>query len=178
MADNTVAWSILNSVYRLPTDANHDSLWIVDVPNTGVTPTNFTKVLTKWPATDSPYKVEYEVKANGGMWVRITFASVGLLFDVGGTSGTELIKVTYQVPTGQTISTFVMSALSMASSTWSMTNSWVVTFTGTGFTPSVNYALKRNGLLLQCLTSTSTGGLSASIPASVLATYDLIRGGC
>ena len=102
-----------------------------------------------------------------------------MLFDVtNGFSGTEILKVTYSVPTGQSLSTFSMITLTAAQTTWSMTNSASLSFTGTGFTPSVNYALKKNGVLIQCLPSSGTGALTASIPASPLATYDLIRGGC
>jgi len=180
VAYNTVAWSIVNQVYRLPDDANHDSLWIVDIPNSGVTPTDFSKILTKWPAASPPTAVEYEVKSGGILWVRVTFpAPTGLIFDVSsGFSGAEIIKVTYSVPSGQSMSTFTMTTLTIATTTWSMTNSAVVTFAGTGFTPNVHYALKKSGAVIQCLTSTGTGGLSATIAAGAIATYDLIKGGC
>ena len=140
----------------------------------------FSKILIKWPVASPPTAVEYEVQSGGILWVRVTFpAPTGLLFDVtNGFSGTEILKVTYSVPTGQSLSTFSMITLTAAQTTWSMTNSASLSFTGTGFTPSVNYALKKNGVLIQCLPSSGTGALTASIPASPLATYHLIRGGC
>ncbi len=179
VADNTVAWSIANSVYHLPTDANHDSLWLVDLPNTGLIPTDFSKVLVRWPAANPPTKVEYEVRSGNLLKVRIAFpAPIGWIFDIGGTTGTELVKITFSVPSGQSISTFAMNALSINRVAWSLANSAAASFTGTGFTPSTSYALKKDGLVIQCLVSTSAGVLTTSLPASVMANYELVQGTC
>jgi len=179
VADNTVAWSIANSVYRLPTDANHDNLWLVDLPNTGVTQTDFSKVLLRWPAANPPTKVEYEVRSGNFFKVRIAFpAPIGWIFDVGGTTGTEVVKVTHAVPSGQSISTFAINALSIDRTAWRIANSASALFTGTGFTPSTSYALKKDGLVIQCLISTGSGVLTMGIPASVVANYELVKGTC
>jgi hypothetical protein len=123
--------------------------------------------------------VEYEVRSGNFLKVRIAFpAPIGWIFDIGGTTGTEVVKVTFSVPSGQSISTFALNALSINRVAWSLANSAAASFTGTGFTPSASYTLKKDGLVIQCLISTSAGVLTTSLPASVAALYELVQGTC